>query len=99
MTKEPMESCTLAIDLGGTNTKIGLLTEKLEIVEETAVQTNAKHGAQAAAELWLKTISPWQKKFDIKLIGIGSPGPLDPEKGALLDTPNLKNWTGFSFTD
>jgi glucokinase len=33
------------------------------------------------------------KRSRVRAIGIGSPGPLDPVNGVIIDTPNLPGWT------
>jgi glucokinase len=90
---------TLAIDLGGTNTKMAVVTRDMKILEEMIVPTNAAQGAAHATQTWLNAIQPWLTKYKIELVGIGSPGPLDCEKGIMLESPNLKGWTNYSFTE
>ncbi|MDZ4678236.1 MAG: ROK family protein [Oligoflexia bacterium] len=90
---------TLAIDLGGTNTRFAIFTKDLTLQDEMSIATNPQWGAKIASEKWLDAIAPWLTKYSIDLVGIGSPGPLDTKRGMILETPNLKNWALFSFTD
>ena len=90
---------TLAIDLGGTNTKFALVNRELEICHERSYPTFAELGAEQACQRWLSQIKDWLVRHPIDLIGIGSPGPLDSDRGMILSTPNLKDWAHFSFTE
>jgi glucokinase len=94
-----MSKLTVAIDLGGTNTKLGLLDQKLNLVATQTIPTEAKLGLEAAIQKWVKIIEEWKKKFELDVIGIGSPGPLDSETGFILKTPNLPQWESFSITE
>lgn len=94
-----MEPKTLAIDLGGTNTKLALITKDLKITDEMEMPTHGNLGVDAAMQRWATAMEPWITANKIDLIGMGSPGPLDTEQGMILETPNLKNWAGFSFKD
>jgi glucokinase len=94
-----MNSKTLAIDLGGTNTKLAVVSKDLKILDEMEMPTHGNLGVEAAMQRWLAAIEPWIKGQNIDLIGIGSPGPLDTEKGMILETPNLRGWARFSFSD
>lgn len=87
----------VAVDLGGTNTRVAIVSGS-EIVCQEAILTDVSHGPQRAAELWAETIKKWIPQYKPLAIGIGSPGPLDSSVGCILETPNLKSWAGFSFT-
>lgn len=84
----------VAVDLGGT--KIGCALTDLEgnILNENTIPTNAHEGEQEVLKrVFLaieKTLEEGKKNTEeIKAIGIGSPGPLDSNKGIILDPPNL----------
>jgi glucokinase len=93
------QTYTLAIDLGGTNTKFALITKNHQVLKELTLATHSEAGPKAACQRWVNAISDWRNNYTIDLVGIGSPGPLDTVTGEILVTPNLKNWEHFSFTD
>src|SRR5580692_8820655 len=93
-----MSKHTVAIDLGGTNTKLGLLNQKLDLVTTQTIPTEAQLGLEPAINRWIKIIEEWKKIYELDLIGIGSPGPLDSDTGFILTTPNLPKWDQFSIT-
>ena len=68
-------------------------------MKELVIATDTAAGPKAAAEKWLHETAAWRKDFQIEAMGIGSPGPLDCEKGMILETPNLKHWENISFTN
>ena len=94
-----MEKFLLGIDLGGTNTKLGLVKQGHGLVEHLSVATRVEEGPEAATRQWMNAVKPWFQKYNIIGIGIGSPGPLDRQKGTLYKSPNLPGWEGFSFTE
>ncbi len=91
----------LGIDLGGTKFHIGIVNEQYEIFGETQRYSSRKAGT--AAEL-LNSMAEGVKETlavnnlslsDIDGVGIGSPGPLDPYSGKILNTLNLKVFRNF----
>jgi len=87
----------VGIDLGGTNMQVGILTTTMKLVGRTKTKTRAKQGSKAVLEriveqineaCALAKISP----KNLKAIGIGAPGAIDPKTGTVLQAPNLR-WT------
>lgn len=69
------------VDLGGTNTKIGILNDKGDILATKVIKTLSIEGAQKTLERIWETISELftsleLDKNSIKGIGIGIPGPV-----------------------
>ncbi|SDZ11752.1 glucokinase [Evansella caseinilytica] len=85
----------MGIDIGGTNIRVGLFNDDGALVEKEAILTNAHEGVDAAIErlkaLIVKVMENHQWK-QVKGIGVGSPGPLDPWKGEIQSPPNLPGW-------
>ena len=82
----------VGVDLGGTKIYTALVDLQGSIVKEVTVKTEAHKGESVVLEKLLKTIDEVLEGTDInevKSIGIGSPGPLDVEKGLIVYTPNL----------
>lgn len=83
---------TIGIDLGGTNLRIGLFNEQGEILEEQSRPTEAEKGPEYAVTNMTEVINKLKAKYEIKAVGIGSPGPLDPYQGIIIEPPNLTGW-------
>ena len=87
----------LGIDIGGTNIKIGIVSEQGQAVANDSFSTNADAPAQAAVDNIRQHAQQLAAKAGMPLetlagAGIGCPGPLDLEKGIVNATPNLKQW-------
>jgi len=87
----------IGIDVGGTKVLTALADEKGLILKKAQEPTEADKGEEAIISNIKKSIdrvinnSPITKK-EVKRIGIGSPGPLDLEKGLIIENSNL-SWT------
>lgn len=97
-----MLHCAAGIDLGGTETKIGLVDETGNILLKRAISTNVENGKidviDRISETVNELIKELRKKYSsIKLlgIGIGSPGQINKEKGIVLFSPNFPDWRNF----
>lgn len=88
----------LAIDLGGTNTRLAVIDTRLKILSEVSFPTRSDLKARDAVKEWSEPLSDLLTNHKISGFGIGSPGPLNTKTGKILETPNLSLWTGFSFT-
>ncbi|HZW39583.1 MAG TPA: ROK family protein [Ignavibacteriaceae bacterium] len=88
------EKYAIGVDLGGTNIKVGIVSEAGEIVEKASVPTLAEDGPEIVISQIKKGIGKVipDKNFDIKGIGIGSPGVISIEKGIVENPPNLPGW-------
>lgn len=77
----------VAIDIGGTNTRVALADENLEIIDRYQFSTNPEE-----PEDTLGQIASVIKSYDKEIVGVGMscPGPLDLLKGQILTPPNLK---------
>ncbi|MCT4605475.1 MAG: ROK family protein [Marinisporobacter sp.] len=86
-----------AIDLGGTKMNIGMMTREGKVLEHIKMPTFVEKGPEQAIKRMKDAIYELLeklslKKENIKGIGIGSPGPLDSEKGIIIRSANLKGW-------
>jgi glucokinase len=94
----------LGVDLGGTNIVTGAVAEDgSRVVGVRSAPTHPEEGADAVvgriAALCRESIAEAEKDANVDArkvagIGIGSPGPLDRERGLVLITPNL-GWKNF----
>jgi len=90
-----------AVDLGGTNTKLGVVDDSGRVVVQEAFSTCPGRGgdswAEEAAEALRGAAARGGVEADrIGAVGVGAPGPLNVEGGVLTNPlPNLPGWQGF----
>ena len=77
----------LGIDIGGTNTKLGLVNEKGEILKTTSFPTNSERSFEDFLLQIKKEIDSFKSVFEA--IGIGAPNA-NSESGQIENPPNLK---------
>lgn len=106
----PRRSSTyvVGVDLGGTKISVGAMpADGKRQLAMRAVPTLAAEGADAVVRRITDSIESviaqtmaetGAKRSDFAGVGIGSPGPLDREKGLVITTPNL-GWTDFPLRD
>lgn len=78
---------SVAIDIGGTNTRVALADEELNIIERKQFATDSEN-----PDVTLGKIAEVIKSFDCDIVGAGMscPGPLNLINGKILTPPNLK---------
>lgn len=84
----------VALDIGGTKTVAALLRNNT-ILKKIKVKTRAEKGKGFVIRQIFGLISLLVEgvdKKDIKGIGIGMPGPLNPATGIIYFTPNMPGW-------
>lgn len=89
-----MQKFVVGVDLGGTKISTALSNLNGEVISQTTVPTNANEGEIPVLNRIIESVDKVIKDGcvgykDIEAIGIGSPGPLDAEKGIIIYTPNL----------
>jgi glucokinase len=89
-----MEKLFLGIDLGGTNTKIGVGPLHGALKVSGSVETQVEKGPEAWVARVVEAVKDWNLDFDS--VGVGSPGPLDTLTGKILSTPNLQQFKDFA---
>lgn len=86
----------IAIDVGGTNTRVALVDENYNIEQRVQFSTDAQN-----PEVTLNQIKEAIDGFEKDIVGVGMscPGPLDLIEGKILTTPNLHGkWHGLYVT-
>jgi glucokinase len=90
-----MAEYIVGVDLGGTQIRAVVQDERGQIVARAATLTRAGDGRDAVigrildcAREAVGSLS-WR---EIKGVGIGAPGPLDPWQGIVMQSPNLPGW-------
>ena len=88
------EKFAIGVDLGGTNIKVGIVSQKGKIIKKTSLKTEAEGGPQKVISQMSKGIKELlnKNKLKIKGIGIGSPGIVSIKKGTVENPPNLPGW-------
>lgn len=80
------------IDIGGTNLRCAIFDEEHHLLEKI----KCPNQKELTVEQNLEPLIQFIKKFnDIESIGIGCPGPLDAQRGMILNPPNLYGWDNF----
>src|SRR5215467_13656143 len=94
----------VGIDVGGTNTKAGVVDDVGRSLSHVSVPTEAARGplvgleniaraAEAAIEM------SGLKKSALRGVGLATPGTMDIPAGKLVDPPNLPGWIDFPIRD
>jgi len=94
----------IGIDLGGTNTKIGLVRPGGEVASKANCATPLVGGAEAVIEVIARTVEELLLGMDgsrraVVGAGIGAPGPLSLDKGIIHQAVNLPGWTNVAIRD
>jgi len=88
------EKYALGVDIGGTNIKLGIVSEKGEIILSSMVPTNRKGGPEEVISQLKKGIAEiiFENEIKIEGIGIGAAGSVSSQKGTVSNPPNVPGW-------
>jgi len=91
---ENNNSFVLGVDLGGTKILAAVITKQGEVIARAKKKTKAQKSSEEILERITTVCRDAVEEAGITFeqiegIGIGSPGPLDPDRGYVLETPNL----------
>ena len=89
----------IAVDIGGTNIRVALMSFKGEILEKTSFDNDGEKDISIATKKLLSLVQVFQEKNDVIGIGISSAGPIDSNTGIYNHSPNLKKWHGKSMKE
>ena len=94
----------LAADVGGTNTRMAVVTDAGEILTLLKKSTRCKEGREEMMKFLVsfarETIEESQLPTEkICGMGIGFPGPLNAESGTIFNPPNLTGWDNVPLKD
>ena len=87
----------IAIDIGGTHIRVAAY-EPDSITPLAHTRTKSLAQTPGVYDRLVEAIESVWQQGQISAIGIASPGPLDPYKGIILDTPNIPQWKNFPLT-
>lgn len=87
------------VDLGGTKVQVVIADADYEVVGDARVPTPTEGGPEAVADAIADAVREAAEKAgtkteDLKGLGVGSPGAIDPEKGTVSGAGNLPDWDG-----
>ena len=88
------EKYAVGVDLGGTNIKIGIVSDKGKLVKSISIKTEADCGPKNVIANIVKGVETILAKNKLKIqgIGIGCPGVVSIKKGIVENAPNLPGW-------
>ena len=97
------DSYVVGVDMGATKVLIALVDGEGRILTRKKRSTKPEKGADRCINRMVDGILAAARDGDvpverIEAIGIGAPGPLDPDRGVILSAPNLK-WTDVPLKD
>ncbi len=85
--------CIYGVDIGGTDTKLGIVKESGEILADGKIETKAADGPEALRGRILAWFNENRSKdMDAAAVGIGCAGLVDRDNGILCFSPNLTGW-------
>ncbi|EFO79814.1 transcriptional regulator protein [Oscillochloris trichoides DG-6] len=86
----------LGVDIGGTQLRCALINSAGEILAHGRTRSQADQGPTAVIGRVLDLIAQMQAQVPsdghLLGIGVGAPGPLDPEQGIIFSAPNMPGW-------
>lgn len=88
-----MGDYTIGIDLGGTNLRVALVDKNGTILQELERSTEPEKGPEFVVGNIVEMVQSVKGDHYVDSIGIGSPGPLNPKTGVIIEPPNLTGWS------
>lgn len=84
----------VGVDLGGTNLKIGIVSDHGKLVKSISLKTEADYGPKKVIDNILSGIEQILRKNKLRIqgIGVGCPGVVSIKKGIVENAPNLPGW-------
>ena len=92
------------VDVGGTNTKIGIVDNQGRTLAFTMMPTKEERGAEDAVQRMALAIRKLTEEHgvdqdSIQAIGLGTPGSMNIEQGLIVEPPNMPHWRNFPIRD
>ena len=85
----------IAVDVGGTHLRAAAYPPEGESpLKQQRIETHSA-GDSVFERMAALVRSIWPAEGRVTAIGVSSPGPLDPHRGVILDTPNIPEWHDF----
>jgi glucokinase len=80
------------VDLGGTQVRVAVARTDGRITGSARTRTATVGGPEGMARWVAEQIDRLRGRGRVQRIGIGAPGPLDPDRGVLVNPANLPGW-------
>ena len=88
----------IAIDIGGTNIKYGLVDQEGQLLESHEIPTEAHKGGPHILEKTKQIVASYLEKDSVAGVAISSAGMVDPDKGEIFYAgPQIPNYAGTQF--
>lgn len=88
----------VAIDIGGTQIKYGLVDETGTVLEQHKIDTQAHLGGPAILDKVRRIVTTYKTEYQLAGVGISSAGMIDPDKGEVFYAgPAIPNYAGTTF--
>jgi glucokinase len=94
--KRTPERAAAGIDVGGTFTKIGIVSSSGRLLRDLRLDTRSQDGPESFVRRVTELLESWRRsglRFDAA--GLAIAGDVDSRGGLLRFSPNLKGWDGF----
>jgi len=88
----------LAIDFGGTHTRVGYFDADLRLLKHTVILSQVREPQDMVIHRIIK-IADLLIDGDVRAIGLSAPGPLDTERGVIYRAWTLPQWHDVPFGD
>jgi glucokinase len=87
----------VGVDLGGTKILAGLFDAQLRCIGRSRLSTKASRGPAEVIKRIARCVLEVVDECDLEMkqvraVGIGAPGPVNPESGKVIFAPNLEGW-------
>lgn len=89
----------LGVDIGGTNTKFGLVTSKGELLEKKKYPTAGLIEKGSFIKGFIEALENELKKHDVNLVGIGIPGLISKDRRSTIKASNIPGLDGLKIID
>jgi glucokinase len=95
MAEPTKQDVIVGVDLGGTKILAGVFTPQLRLLQTSKLSTKSVRGFESVVERVARCVRDAADEADlspkqIKAVGIGAPGAVDPAKGEVIFAPNLQ---------
>jgi glucokinase len=92
-------SPVVAVDIGGTHIRVAAF-EPGSIIPTRHSRVRSEALLPGVFDRLVEAIEGiWPDGDSVRAIGLASPGPLDPHRGVILDTPNIPEWHDFPLAE
>lgn len=98
-----MKKYVLGLDVGGTNTRLGLVDSEYRLTDFEIVKTEELQKGADTVESFVRVIGEYLEKHagekQVAAIGAGFPSTLDRARRTVLSTPNIRGFNNIAIAD